>query len=218
MITYRHIIWDWNGTLLDDVWLCREIVNRMLVRRGVPPLSTQKYKSIFDFPIKDYYKLAGFDFSKEPYEIMANEFCAEYAEYVGQCRLHDGAKELLEDCANAGVRQSIFSVTEQTRLDNMVSSFGITSFFDRVVGQADHYASGKSGMAKQLLAGLDAQGEQVLLVGDTTHDFQVAREIGVHCVLVSVGHHSREKLELTGARVLESLPRVKSLLSDCKLA
>ena len=65
---YSHILWDWNGTLLDDAWLCVDVMNSMLTERKLQPLTLQRYRDIFSFPVKDYYLLLGFDFEKEPFE------------------------------------------------------------------------------------------------------------------------------------------------------
>ena len=62
------ILWDWNGTLLDDVELCVDALNRLLVSFGYPQqYSLAEYREIFGFPIEDYYVRAGFDFSKDSF-------------------------------------------------------------------------------------------------------------------------------------------------------
>ena len=212
MSDYRHILWDWNGTLLNDVWLCVEVMNRMLARRSLTCIDSRTYRAIFDFPVRIYYERAWFDFSEETFESVATEFWDEYSGRVCECSLQEGAERLLEDCAAAGLRQSILSATEQNSLETTLSTFGIMSLFDRVVGQSDHYAVGKAELAKQLVAALDTPGEKVLLIGDTTHDLHVATTSGIHCLLVAAGHHAQEKLERTGARVVPALSEVRTLL------
>ena len=208
MSVYSHILWDWNGTLLDDVRLCIDIVNGMLVRRSRPGIDPRRYKSIFGFPVRGYYERAGFDFSQETFESACTEFCGEYERRAGECRLYKNAQKILEGYAVRGIRQFVLSTTEQSRLEAMVAAFGIAPVFDRVVGQADHYATGKAARAVELLAALRVPADEILLVGDTTHDADVARDIGVDCVLVSSGHHSHEKLLQTGARVVVQLSHI----------
>ena len=91
MNRYSHILWDWNGTLLDDVWLCLDIISSMLIRRGKKGIDSKRYKTIFGFPVQTYYERPGFDFRKESFDSAATEFCDNYARRVGECRLHDGA-------------------------------------------------------------------------------------------------------------------------------
>ena len=52
---YKHIIWDWNGTLLDDRWLCIEAINKTLTKRNMNTITDNEYVELFCFPVKDYY-------------------------------------------------------------------------------------------------------------------------------------------------------------------
>jgi len=67
------IIWDWNGTLLNDVDICVESINILLSERGHKPLSKSLYREIFTFPVKAYYELAGFDFTNESFDFEVAE-------------------------------------------------------------------------------------------------------------------------------------------------
>ena len=61
----KYIIWDWNGTLIDDAWLFVEIMNEELKERMLPQINIQDYRQHFTFPVKKYYERLGFDFQKE---------------------------------------------------------------------------------------------------------------------------------------------------------
>ncbi|HSD64152.1 MAG TPA: HAD family hydrolase, partial [Ignavibacteriaceae bacterium] len=78
MAKFKHIIWDWNGTLFNDVGLCLEIINGVLTRRNLNALSLKAYRKIFTFPVQDYYEKAGLDFSKYPFEVLGREWMDEY--------------------------------------------------------------------------------------------------------------------------------------------
>ena len=69
---YTHIIWDWNGTLLDDVDWCVRSVNKMLEKRKKSRLKALcDYHNVFCFPIIEYYKNVGFDLDYESFEELA---------------------------------------------------------------------------------------------------------------------------------------------------
>ncbi len=213
MCRLHHVIWDWNGTLLDDVGLCVDIVNGMLLRRGCSPIDVAHYRTVFDFPVQTYYERVGFDFSRETFEEAAGEFVQAYATRVCECSLQDGARQLLELFAARGIRQSVLSATEQGQLDEMVTAFGLEHVFDHVVGQADYRAEGKTRTAERLFRSLSVAADETLLLGDTTHDESVAHAAGVNCILVSVGHQCRDKLVGTGAPVVQSLLEIPKLLA-----
>ena len=92
---YKHIIWDWNGTLLDDTWLCVEGINQALIKRKLAPISEAKYREVFTFPVKDYYMKLGFDFDKEPFEIAGDEFVSYYGENFHKTKLQNGSRFVL---------------------------------------------------------------------------------------------------------------------------
>lgn len=206
MRQYRHIIWDWNGTLFDDAWLCVEIINALLSKRGLPSIDHQRYQQEFDFPVREYYRRVGLDLMREPYEALATEFIAHYDRRWVECRLRPDAHAVVQALAAAGCRQTILSASEQSRLEEMVAIFPeLRACFTRVIGVSDYYAVSKLANGQQLIAELGDAPAEVLFIGDTTHDFAVAQAMGVACLLIPSGHQPREKLLRCQARVVESL-------------
>ena len=212
-VEYKHIIWDWNGTLVDDAWLCVEIVNGMLRRRGKPAVSYEQYRLGFEHPVKDYYERIGIDFSVESFEVIADEFIAEHDKRRFDCKLQDDAVGVLKSCVDAGLTQSILSAYPQGRLEETVGFYGLRGYFTKVAGLDNHYACSKVERGRGLMEELVFGPGEILFVGDTTHDFEAAKAIGVDCVLVSNGHNEPDKLRRCGVRVLNSMTEVAGLLS-----
>lgn len=206
---YKHIIWDYNGTLLNDASLCVEIINELLEKRGLKTMSLQKYKETFDFPVKDYYKRAGFDFKKESFEIVGSEFIKEYDKRQVTTNLHDGAISLLQEIKNKGVKQSILSAREITPLLHELKNLNIFNCFEEVVGLNNYYAGSKLEIGKQLISKINVPKNEILMIGDTKHDAEVAKGIGIDCILISHGHHTKEKLQTCGLEVFENFEEVK---------
>lgn len=201
---YKHIIWDWNGTLLDDAWLCVEILNRMLVRRGMKTTSIFEYQKYFDFPVISYYIKLGFNFEKESFDDVAKEYIRAYESQCRKCHLRQGAIDVVKQFGNRGFLQSVLSASEQSSLLEILEFFGLKEFFENVAGLDDYYAHGKVDIGRKLLKNLAISGREILLIGDTTHDYQAACELGADCLLLPAGHQSRERLVACGARVCDS--------------
>jgi len=208
---YRYIIWDWNGTLFDDAWLCIEIINDLLARRGLPMVDSVSYEEQFTFPVKEYYRTVGFDFDTIPFEQLAAEFMAQYDRRRFECRLQPGARQVLDALATRKVKQSILSAYEQSRLDEMVAFMNLREFFTHTFGLNDFYSAGKLDLGRRLLADIDYPAEAVL-VGDSLHDAEVAEAMEIDCVLIPCGHYSRARLSTNGNRVLDSLQQIPKLL------
>jgi len=211
MTPYSHIIWDWNGTLFDDVACCIAAINVMLRRRGMQTIqSVAAYRSVFGFPVQEYYRQLGFDFSKEPFTDLSAEYIPIYQRLASQAPLYPNAQAVLEDVRELGVRQVILSASQVDNLVSQIEPFGITGFFDEILGLPDILAASKVGLGKQYIASVKAR--RVLLVGDTVHDLEVADSLGADCVLVAAGHQDRPTLSDSGATVVDSLTDVAEIL------
>ncbi|UCE50073.1 MAG: HAD family hydrolase, partial [Phycisphaerales bacterium] len=162
---YRHVIWDWNGTLLDDAWLCIEIINEMLRRRDKAPITRERYMEQFSFPVRDFYERLEFDFSVEPYEAIAREYIKRYDQRCRECRLHDHAMDVLRHCLESGLRQSILSAYHQTRLEGMLDFFELRPLFTTVMGLDDHHAHGKIKQGIRLTYESEIGPGQAVLIG-----------------------------------------------------
>lgn len=200
-----HVVWDWNGTLLDDTWLCLEIANHMLADRGLGGLSKTRYQEIFDFPVVRYYERMGFDFRKEPFEQIALEFIRAYETRRLEATLQSEARETLASLAGRGFTQSILSNYPHDTLETILGHHGIRDVFHDVIGSDDIFAHGKQERGQRWLARQGWAPWSVVLVGDTAHDFEVAAAMGIRGALVTTGSHSRGRLEKLGAPVFDSL-------------
>ncbi len=209
---YTHILWDWNGTLLNDNWLCVEVMNTMLSSRDLPLLTLDHYRDIFDFPVKDYYLKLGFDFQRESFEIVGMDFMIRYNQRQMECGLHKDAVSSLKCIAENGFRQNILSAREQNELRQETIDLGVAAFFDHVDGLDDHYARGKTDVGLRLLKEIDVEKRRILFVGDTCHDAEVAKELGIDCVLIPNGHHSEARLRESGFPIVRSLNELSASL------
>jgi phosphoglycolate phosphatase len=210
---YQHIIWDYNGTLLNDVELCVEVINGMLEKRGLPVMTLQTYRELFDFPVKDYYARIGFDFIKEAFEIVGTEFIVEYDNRQKTSMLHEGVVELLHKIKSHGIKQSVLSARKEEQLLEEMRHFGIHDCFEYITGLDDHYAGGKTENGFNLISKIGLPKNKILLIGDTKHDAEVARETGIDCLLTANGHHTREKLESCGVPVCDDLKGILPFIS-----
>lgn len=200
------VLWDWNGTLLDDVALCVDALNRLLRQYHYPQqYALAQYREIFGFPIEDYYVRAGFDFSKDSFAVLADDYMQDYLARAGACPLAAGAEPALALLKQAGVQQVILSASNLPVLEQQVAERGIRPYFDRLLGLHDIYARSKVDVGLAYLAELkqnNAVPPCAVMIGDSVHDFEVAQALGVQCVLQAAGHQSVQQLRATGAPVV----------------
>lgn len=206
--TISHVLWDWNGTLLDDTALCIDIMNGLLSERGLPLLDKARYQQLFDFPVVEYYQRLGFDFRRDPFEQIGAEFIHRYEQRRMEARLQPAAHATLSALRRAGYTQSMLSAYQQDTLESLLKAFSLREFFCEVVGSDNVYAHGKTAQGQAWMRAQSIDPRAVILIGDTRHDFEVADAMGCRCLLVADGYHPRSKLDPLGAPVVDDLSGV----------
>jgi phosphoglycolate phosphatase len=128
-----------------------------------------------------------------------------------ECKLHSHALEVLDSLRSKGCELSILSAYQQNILEELVKFCKVDDYFTHIVGLGDYYAAGKVQSGRLLVDKLDHPPADVLLIGDTIHDFEVANAIGVDCILIAGGHNSKQRLKSTNAPTLDSLKEILNL-------
>ena len=206
------VIWDFNGTLIDDLDLVVRTVNTQLAKRDLPSLTAAAYRDVFGFPVEDYYRCIGVTFENETMADLSADFFADYAPALKDCLLHDGALDTLQQVKALGLRQFVLSAMEQGMLRSMISHLGIEHFFDGVYGLAHQKGDSKILRAQELVRDFDIDPRVTLFIGDTDHDAEVAQALGMSVALISTGHQSTVRLRATGYPVYESYQDLLQLI------
>lgn len=209
MSNCKHIIWDWNGTLLNDTWLCVEVLNGLLAKRGREPISEDDYRKNFGFPVIQFYDYLGFDTDVDSFERVSHEFIGGYeARWLEECSLHSKARDVLGAMSGKGLTHSVLSAAKQEALETGIRHYGIAEHFTGLCGTDNIYAHGKVEQGRRWIGQLPWGPGEIVLIGDTLHDFEVAEAMGTECILLSHGHHTPERLAATGKPVAHSLPEL----------
>jgi phosphoglycolate phosphatase len=211
---FKHIIWDWNGTLLNDTSLCLNIINGLLKSKNIKTLSLEDYRLIFDFPVKNYYEKAGFNFTDYSFEEVGKQWMDEYEIRKGETVLFEGTKDVLDYISSLGIGQSILSAYSLETLIEIINDHGLSKYFKHITGLDHIYATSKLEIGRELINKIDAPPQKILLIGDTIHDHEVASELGIQCILIANGHQSRERLLSSGFPVLND---IRELINEIKV-
>lgn len=205
-----HIIWDWNGTLLNDVEFGLDLANWLLRQYHLPELKDlAAYHKEFTFPIRDYYRAIGFgdDIFPEAAVKWMDKYMAE--EHI--CPLQPGALEVTRLFREKSIRQVIISASKLSNLKQQLAERPYFDFFDPPRGLGDIYAGSKVDIALDWMKNSGADQSRTLLIGDTLHDAEVAGALGCRCILVAQGHQSLQTLQSSGAIVAKDLPEAAQM-------
>lgn len=196
------IIWDWNGTLLNDVDACVNSMNTMLSRRKMKMINIAYYKSIFTFPVQKYYEVLGFDFEKESFEELSVEYIDLYKKESQNSPLQAGSVDVLESFKRANHKQIILSASEQKALENQVSQRDISQYFDSLLGLNNIHAKSKVNNAIEYIKKKNHNSDEIILIGDTYHDYEVAKALGCKSLLVNSGHQNLKQFDFDHSNVV----------------
>ena len=207
-----YILWDWNGTLLDDTRAAFDTLNIMLARRNAPPIEFGFYRDNFAFPVKPFYERIGMVLENEDWDALAREYHELYAAQPSK-RLNPRALQALKTAKRRAAGQSIISALRQDLLEKATAECGVAQFMEFIAGVDNLDGASKLARARQLLEKLRFRRENTrfVLIGDALHDKEVADALAIDCVLCAEGSHA-------GWRLAKAAPTGDTLADALEIA
>lgn len=208
---YSSLIWDWNGTLLNDVQACVDLLNHFLEKRKLPQIDKAHYRAIFRFPVIELYQDLGFDVSQGVWDALALDFFRAYQENFPRMTLFEGAKATLQEIARRGYQQFVLSALPHAALEQHLEHFGLRPFFKGICGNTNVHGHSKEDVGKKWMVKEGIDPRSTLMIGDTHHDYDVAQALGCDCVLMTHGHQDETQLAPIPTRKFSSYQDLLSL-------
>jgi phosphoglycolate phosphatase len=209
----KAVIWDWNGTLLDDVDCSLVAMNEVLAEFGLPRIPTPSaYRAVFGFPIQDFYRRVGFDTGPSGnFGAAAGSYLKRFAELVPQASLQANALTTLDAIAGLGIHQVIISATVQDVLVQQLAAHPIRERVHAVHGiTGDGRSASKTHVVGAWLESSGWNRDEVVMIGDTNHDREIANLFALRFVGFSGGH--QEPPADPGHPVIDDLTGLTALL------
>ncbi len=201
-----HVVWDWNGTLFDDLHIVVDAVNASLAAVGASPIDADGYRTHYGRPVRRFYeRLLGRPLSEREWSTMEDTFHQAYRRSLDRASLTADAGQAVAAVAEAGASQSILSMWWHDELVPFVTRFGLHTAMVRVDGTRHDASDTKAEHLRAHIAALGIDGDGVLMVGDALDDARAAAAVDVPCVLYDGGSHHRHELEAAGVPVAASL-------------
>ncbi|MEU6934705.1 HAD hydrolase-like protein [Streptomyces sp. NPDC046385] len=213
----KHLVWDWNGTLLDDIGAVIGATNAAFAELGLDQITLEQYRELYTVPVPKFYeRLMGRLPTDDEWVVMDGAFHRHYWQRAENCGLTAGAAELLAQRQASGFTQSLLSLAPHEELIPLVRRHGIAERFLRVDGRPDPSSKdGKSGHMVRHLAALEGvPAERVVVIGDAADDAVAALYVGARAVLYTGGSHSRASLERVGVPVVDSLAEAVAVAEE----
>ena len=205
----KYAIFDFNGTILDDVDVCIQAENHTIRHFGLQrgPIDLDEYLHLFTVPVKNYYENVGFDWSKFSYEEVGQYWFDWYRALRDEYKVFDGVIDVLKKSREEGYSNILLSASSLVELQKQLKELDIEEYFDEVLGIDNIYAGSKVDIALNWIK--DKDPAKCIMIGDTLHDLDVAKAMGVDCVLVAKGHQAKEILTENWDKVVDDIREVK---------
>ncbi len=201
---FKTVVWDWNGTLLDDLAVVMKTEAEHFPHYGIQPPTLEERNRLFCFPIRTYYERVGFDFSALNFDEVSKHFMGIFERLLLEAPLFNGTEAMLAEIGRSGKAQFVLSAAHQEHLDEVLPSRGIAHHFRAAYGLPHKNADTKIGRGRDLIRDFGIDPSTTLMIGDTDHDLEVAHALGFEALLVADGHKPYEVLSALHHRVLES--------------
>lgn len=206
---YSCIIWDWNGTLADDVEASLKSVNDTLIRRNMPVINLEQYYSYIDTPIIRFYEHL-FDLEQVPMSVLSEEFHAGYRKYFQG--LHPGAEALLAELQSRGIPQVILSSSNRALIEADTQKLGVRQYFDALLGAEDFQAASKVQRGIDWIKAQPYDPETMVMIGDSLHDYEASQAMGTKCILFTGGHQAEQDLRRAGVPLAHDFDELRQML------
>jgi len=201
---YENVIWDWNGTLLNDAHIGYQAETELFRRYGLKTQTAEERRKNFCMPIEVYYTRMGFAFSKVDYQAISDEWLSIYESFVETAPVFEGVSDMLHAIQSAGKKQFVLTAAPEVHVHAMTQKHGIHHYFDAVYGLANARADSKIERGSELIRDNLIDPDRTILIGDTTHDYEVGEALGTDVLLIADGHNSFEALCKVHHNVLPS--------------
>jgi phosphoglycolate phosphatase-like HAD superfamily hydrolase len=205
-----HVVWDWNGTLFDDVDAVVGATSEIFAPYGLGPFDLAGFRAFYTRPVwVAYERLLGRALEDGEWEQLDQAWHDSYHRLMDSCGLAVDARPTIDALTAAGHTQSLLSMWLHERLVPTVSQLGLAPAFRRVDGlrpeQADQPGGHKAGYLVRHLGTLGVDPREVIMIGDSVDDALAARQTGARAVLYAGGMQGRADLERLGVPIVDRL-------------
>jgi len=206
-VKYKNIIWDWNGTILDDALIFVDVMNSILSTKNLPHITLEQYQDNFDFPISNYYNYLGIN-DLDSYNDISNIFIKKYKKKIYVSKMMPGVFQLIKMFHKKKINQFILSASHKNILFKQTKYYKINYYMNQVIGLDNYFAKGKKEIGINWLKQSNFIKNECLYIGDTVYDYKISLDMGIDSIMISKGHNSRHRLVEVGANVIDDFKEI----------
>ena len=197
---YPLIVFDWDGTLLDSTGGIADCIQAAARDLGLPVPARETASHVIGLGLQASLRTAVPSLPQDKYREFAEAYRRHFLARQGSMALFPGVREMLQELLGAGHRLAVATGKSRRGLDHALESTALRRMFaaSRCADETD--PKPHPAMLLELMAQLGVAPAQVLMIGDTSHDLEMARSARVDAVAVAYGAHPDESLRALAPR------------------
>jgi phosphoglycolate phosphatase len=211
-VKYRLIVFDWDGTLIDSAGTIVQCIQDAARDMAIPVPERERASHVIGLGLHDSLRHAVPGLPEERYAEFAAHYRRHFLARQDSMLLFDGISELLQSLKR---ERTLAIATGKSRrgLDRSLAVDGLGELFAASRCADETHPKPHPAMLLELMEELDVKKAATLMVGDTSHDLEMARAAGVDAVAVAYGAHPEEGLRACGpAGCVSSVPELSEWL------
>jgi len=189
------LVFDWDGTLLDSAAAIVGAIQAACRDLDLPEPSDERARHVIGLGLGDALRHAVPELPETCYPQMVDRYRYHYLSRDYELQLFDGAAALIVELADAGFRLAVATGKSRQGLDRALRASGLGRYFQASRCADECCSKPHPQMLEELMAAFLVPCERTLMIGDTTHDLQMAKNAGVGALAVSYGAHSAAALD-----------------------
>lgn len=200
------LVFDWDGTLMDSAAAIVEAMQAACRDLDLPVPTDERARHVIGLGLVDAMRHAIPELTEASYPVMVERYRHHYLSRDHELRLFEGAAGMMEELSCAGFMLAVATGKSRLGLDRALKVSGLGPYFHDTRCADECHSKPHPQMLEELMAAFGAVPARTLMIGDTTHDLQMAKNAGVPSIAVTYGAHPPEALD-----ALDPLARLHSI-------
>ena len=196
---FELIIFDWDGTLSDSVGLITDLMIQSFLLHNVSPPSRMEVADILGIKLSEAFKILLKEKDQNAIELILNSYIDLYNQSSNKVKLFDGVELGIKELHRYGYKIAIATGGGRNYLDSCLAQTSIKDFINVTKTSDDCFSKPHPQMCNEILNELIIEPEKGIVIGDSIHDLQMAKNAGISSLAVTYGAHKQDSLSVYDA-------------------
>ncbi len=217
-MSYSLVIFDWDGTIMDSTHTIVAAIQAACLDMGLPVPTVAQASWVIGLSLDEALHRAVPDLTPSQLPRFLERYRIHYLLKDPQLRMFDGIIDMLNELKEQGVLMAVATGKSRVGLDRVLNGMNLGRYFDATRTADQTFSKPHPAMVQEILEELGVPASEAVMVGDTSHDIQMAQAAGTDSIAVTYGAHTADELLATRPTLIANTPAQlqEFLLEHCR--